>query len=98
MESIGGFKMGVVNKIEDLIFRSKSLASIEIIKNKIVLIKMRCEIDHLSDKECHLIASKNIKYKILGENLQIKEYGDTYIKIEAKQIKSFSIQGGEASE
>jgi len=85
--------MGVLDKIEDLIFQTKALASVEIVKNRIVIIKMRCVIERLSVDECHLLTSGGIRYKIQGDNLQVKEYGDTYVKIVGKQITGFLING-----
>jgi len=83
--------MGVMDKIEDLVFQSKALASVEIVKNRIVVVKMRCEIESLNDDECQLLSSKGTRYKILGEDLQVKEYGDTYVKVVGKRITSFLI-------
>ena len=91
---MGVLKMGVIDKIEDLVFTSKVLASVEIVKNKIVLVKMRCSIAHLSENECQLIVARGVLYKILGEGLQVKEYGDTYVKIEGRKITGFLIEGG----
>ena len=90
--------MGVIDKIEDLIFQSKALASVEIVKNRIVVVKMRCVIDHLSDDECHLLTAGGVRYKILGDALQVKEYGDTYVKVVGSRITSFLIDGGKADE
>ena len=86
--------MKVMNKIEDLVFQSRALASIEIVKDKIVVVKMRCIIEHLSDNECYLLSAHGTKYKILGDFLQVKEYGDTYVKIEGRRITSVVIDGG----
>ena len=90
--------MGVMDKIEDLVFQGGTLGSVEIVKNRIVLIKMRCVIDRLSDDECHLLSAGGIRYRIQGNNLQIKEYGDSYVKVVGKRIMSFLIDGGEADE
>ena len=94
----GGFFMGVIDKIEDLVFQSRTLASVEIVKNKMVVVKMRCIIAHLSDSECHLLGTRGIKYKVLGDALQVKEYGDTYVKIEGTRITGFLIEGGASDE
>ena len=85
--------MSVIDKIENLIFQRGALASVEIVKDRIVILKMRCMIDHLSDRECHLLSAHGTMYKILGEQLQIKEYGDTYVKVEGARITSFLIGG-----
>jgi len=98
MSSNGGFFMGVIDKIEDLVFQSKALASVEIVKDRIVVAKMRCVIEYLSDNECHLLSAHGKRYKILGDALQVKEYGDTYVKVEGKHIASFLIERGEADE
>jgi len=55
---------------------------------------MRCVIEYLSDNECHLLSTQGIRYKILGDCLQVKEYGDTYVKVEGERITSFLIDGG----
>jgi len=88
---MGVFFMGVMDKIEDLVFQSKALASVEILKDRIVVVKMRCVIELLSDNECHLRGSHGTRYKILGDDLQVKEYGDTYVKVVGKRITSFLI-------
>ena len=85
--------MGVMDKIEDLVFQSKALASVEIVKDRIVVVKMHCVIENLSDDECHLLSNRGTRYKILGKDLQVKEYGDTYVKVEGKCITSFLIDG-----
>lgn len=95
MCGMGVLKMGVIDKIEDLVFTSKVLASVEIVKNKMVLFKMRCVIIHLSDSVCLLEVAHGIRYKILGDMLQIKEYGDTYVKIEGRRITGLFIEGGD---
>jgi len=95
--NVGGFFMKVMDKIEDLVFQSKALASIEIVKDRIVVAKIRCEIEYLSDEECHLLSASGVRYKILGDCLQVKEYGDTYVKVEGRRITSFLI-GGQADE
>ena len=86
--------MGVMDKIEDLVFQSKALTSVEIVKDRIVVVKMRCVIEHLSDNECHLLGTHGTRYKILGDAIQVKEYGDTYVKVVGKRISSFLIGGG----
>ena len=86
--------MGVISKIEDLIFNSRALSSVEIVKDRMVVIKMRCEIKHLSDHECHLLGVHGVQYKIMGDDLQVKAYGDTYVKIESKRVTGFLIDGG----
>ena len=90
--------MGLMDKIEDLVFQSRALASVEILKNRIVIVKMRCVIEHLSDDECHLLSVGGTRYKILGDALQVKEYGDTYVKVVGKRITSFLIDGGGTDE
>ena len=95
---MGVFLMGVMDKIEDLVFQGGTLGSVEIVKNRIVLIKMRCVIDLLSDNECHLLSAGGIKYRIVGDNLQVKEYGDSYVKVVGKRITSFFIDGGGSGE
>ena len=87
--------MSVLDKIEDLVFQSRALASVEIVKNRIVIVKMRCVIERLSDQECYLLSAGGTRYKILGDALQVKEYGDTYVKVVGDRIKSFLIDGGE---
>ena len=86
--------MGIMDKIEDLVFQSKALASVEIVKNRIIIVKMRCVLERLSDDECYLLCAGGIRYKILGDALQVKEYGDTYVKVVGKRITSFLIDGG----
>jgi len=98
MNSNGGFFMGVIDKIEDLVFQSKALSSIEIVRDRIIVAKMRCVIEHLSDNECHLLSASGTRYKILGDCLQVKEYGDTYVKVEGVRITSFLIDGGATDE
>jgi len=90
--------MGVMDKIEDLVFQGGTLGSVEIVKNRIVIIKMRCVIELLSDEECHFLSASNTRYKILGDKLQVKEYGDSYVKVVGKRISSFLINEGEADE
>jgi len=87
--------MGMLDKIEDLVFASRTLTSIEIVRDRLVILKMRCDIEYLSEMECRVRNVNGVCYKILGENLQVKEYGDTYIKIEGKKITSFLIEEGE---
>jgi len=98
MDVMGVFLMGMIDKIEDLVFASRTLASVEIVKDKIVILKMRCDIEHLSDQECRMRNSNGVCYKIVGEGLQVKEYGDTYVKVEGVRITSFSIEGDEEDE
>ena len=98
MNSNGGFFMGVIDKIEDLVFQSKALSNIEIVRDRIIVAKMRCVIEHLSDNECHLLSASGARYKILGDCLQVKEYGDTYVKVEGVRITSFLIDGGATDE
>ncbi|MCL1990470.1 MAG: hypothetical protein FWG67_06215 [Defluviitaleaceae bacterium] len=86
--------MGILNKIEDLIFSSKTFASVEILKHRMVIVKMRCEIGYLSEHECHLLGTHDVRYKIMGHNLQVKEFGDTYVKIEGAAITGFLIERG----
>ena len=95
---MGVFFMKVMNKIEDLVFQSRALASIEIAKDKIVVVKMRCVIEHLSDNECHLLSAHGTRYKVLGDFLQVKEYGDTYVKVEGRRITSILMDRGVADE
>ena len=90
--------MGVMEKIEDLVFQAKSLSSIEIVKDKIMLFKMRCSIAYLTETECHLRTSSGTLYKISGNNLQIKEFGDNYVKVEGGSIHNFVIEGGAKDE
>ena len=93
--------MGVIDKIEDLVFGARALASVEIVRNRIVLIKTFCNIEHLTDDECFLRTAGGTIYKIYGAGLQIKEYGDTYVKIEGLRVTNFFIDsrtGGEADE
>ena len=88
-----GVFMKVINKIEDLVFQGGALASIEIVKDRIIVMKMRCVIEYLTDCECHLLSTQGTKYKILGDGLQVREYGDTYVKVEGQRITSFLIDG-----
>jgi len=90
--------MSIIDKIEDLVFQSKALTSIEILKNRLIILKMRCDIEFLSETECHLHCSGGISYKIRGENLQIKEYGDTYVKVTGSRVTALSIEEGDAGE
>ena len=92
--------MGLINKIEDLVFGSQTLASVEIVRNRIIIIKAFCHIEHLNDHECFLRTAGGTKYQIYGTALQIKEYGDTYVKVEGQRVTSFLIEavGGEVSE
>ena len=85
--------MSVMDKIEDLVFQGGALTSVEIVKDRIVVAKMRCVIEHLSDNECHLRGTHGTRYKILGDDIQIKEYGDTYVKVVGRRITSFLIDG-----
>ena len=90
--------MSVINKIENLVFQGGALASVEIVKDRIIVVKMGCVIERLSNDECYLLSSHGTKYKILGDDLQVREYGDTYIKVEGKRITGFLIDGGEGCE
>ena len=90
--------MKVIDKIENLVFQGGALASIEIVKDRIIVVKMRCVIKRLSNDECYLLNSHGTRYKILGDHLQVKEYGDTYVKVEGKKITRFLIDGGEDGE
>jgi hypothetical protein len=85
--------MGVVDKIEDLVFQSRSFSSVEILRDKHVIVKMRCVIEKLSDTECCLLSASGVRYKIYGANLQVKEYGDTYVKVVGDAVKNFTIEG-----
>lgn len=85
--------MGVVDKIEDLVFQSRSLSSIEILKDKHVIIKMRCVIEALSDTACCLLSASGVRYKIYGNNLKVREYGDTYVRVSCDVVKSLMIEG-----
>lgn len=90
--------MAIIEKIEDLIFQSKVMSHVEIIKNKMVIIKMRCTLIHLSDDCCQLRVSDGTCYKIMGNQLQVKEYGDTYAKIVGSVITGVLIEGGTTDE
>ena len=94
-ERLGGIFMGVVDKIEDLVFQSRSLSSVEILKDRYVIVKMRCIIEKLSETACYLVSVSGVRYKIYGTNLQIKEYGDTYVKVMGDRVKNFVIEGDE---
>jgi len=85
--------MGVIDKIEDLVFQARALASVEIIKNRMVILKMRCDIEYLSEDACKLRCGQGVSYKIVGENLQVKEYGDNYVKVEGSRVTGFLIEG-----
>ena len=85
--------MKVLTKIEDLIFDSRVTSHVEIIKDRQVIIKARCVIEKLTDDTCTLLTPSYTRYKILGEHLQIKEYGDTYVKIVGRKIHGFLIEG-----
>jgi hypothetical protein len=84
--------MGVVNKLEELVFHSRALASIEIIKDREFLFKMPCEIKVLGDTECQLVNGQGTVYRLMGQGLQVKEYGDTYVKVVGDNITSFAIE------
>ena len=85
--------MGVVGKIEDLVFQSKTLSSVEILKDRQVIVRKRCVIETLSESECCLLSAFGVRYKIYGTRLQVKEYGDTYVKIVGETIRHFMIEG-----
>lgn len=88
--------MGVIDKIEDLVFGARSLASVEIVRDRIVLVKTFCNIEYLTDDKCFLRTAGGTLYKIYGVDLQVKEYGDTYVKVEGGQITSFFIDSRNA--
>ena len=94
----GGFFMGVMDKIEDLVFQGGVTSSIELVRDRLIVAKMRCVIEYLSDDECHLLSASGTRYKILGHCLQIKEYGDTYVKVEGERITSLLIEEEAADE
>ncbi|MCL2559966.1 MAG: hypothetical protein FWE07_05710 [Turicibacter sp.] len=85
--------MGVMDKIEDLVFQSRSLSSVEILKDKCVVVKMRCVIEKLTDTECCLLSASGVRYRIFGDRLKIKEYGDTYVKVSTLMLRNFAIEG-----
>ena len=85
--------MGVVDKIEDLVFQSRFLSSVEILKDRHVVVKMRCVIEKLSETECWLLSASGTRYKIYGTHLQVKEYGDTYVKVVGDVVNSLVIEG-----
>ena len=85
--------MNVVDKIEDLVFESRALSSIEILKDRHVIVKLRCVIEKLSETECCLLSATGVRYRICGMNLQVKEYGDTYVKIVGDVITNVAIEG-----
>jgi len=86
--------MKLLEKIEDLIFDSRVMSSVEIIKDRYVIIKTKCVIQCLSDDLCVLTTPTGTCYKIAGCHLQVKEYGDTYVKIVGENITAFLIEGG----
>jgi len=86
--------VGVIDRIEKLVFQPSIFASVEIVKNRIILVKMRCVIKRLTLNECHLLTDHGTLYKISGEALQIKEYGDAYVKVAGEKITSFFIEEG----
>jgi len=88
--------MGVVDKIEDLVFQSRALSSIEILKDKQVVVKVRCVIEKLSDTECCLLSAAGVRYRIFGTHLQVKEYGDTYVKIIGDRVRNVEIDDGDS--
>jgi len=93
--------MALIDKIENLVFGAPALASVEIVRNRIVLVKTFCHIEHLTDDECFLRTVGGTLYKIYGAGLQIKEYGDTYVKVEGQRVTNFFIDsrdGGDVDE
>jgi len=94
--------MGVLDKIENLVFGAQALANVEIVRDRIVLVKTFCTIEHLADDACFLRTAGGTLYKIYGSGLQVKEYGDTYVKVEGQRVTNFFIDarfaGGEVDE
>jgi len=90
--------MGIIDKIEDLVFESKAFAAVEIIKNRTVILKMRCEILTLTKTKCTFATSSGVVYNIIGSGLEVKEYGDTFVVVGAKNITGVTIEGGECDE
>lgn len=93
--------MALLDKIENLVFGAQALASVEIVRDRIVLVKTFCNIEHLTDEECFLRTAGGTLYKIYGMGLQVKEYGDTYVKVEGARVTNFFIDsrgGGEVDE
>jgi len=86
--------MSLVNKIEDMVFGSRALTSVEILKDRLVVLNMRCIIDKLDDEEISLLTGTGVKYTIRGNKLQIREYGDTYVKVEGEIVTGILIDGG----
>lgn len=85
--------MKLLEKIEDLIFDSQVMSRIEIIKDRWVIVKAKCVIEYLADDMCLLRTPTGIQYKILGASLQVKEYGDLYVKVVGETINGFLIEG-----
>ena len=83
--------MGVVDKIEGLVFGSGALARLEILKNRQVVVHMGCMIEKLSETLCCLRTSTGVVYRIFGTDLQVKEYGDTYVNVVGSLISKVEI-------
>ena len=91
---LGVLFMRVFDKIENLVFEAQTVANVELVKDRIVVIKTSCEIKHLTDTSCYLLAKHKTLYKIFGSNLQVREYGENYIKLQGDTITSLVIENG----
>jgi hypothetical protein len=85
--------MAIVDRIEDLVFQSKSFSSIEIVKDTQVIVRMRCIIEKLTDDSVQLLSAAGIRYQIHGKKLQVREYGDTYVKVIGNKVRNVEIVG-----
>jgi hypothetical protein len=85
--------MEVLTKVESLIFRqSLSYPMVQVVKNRSVLINNRCVIKQFTDEDC-ILATPEGGYRIEGRNLRVKEYGDSFIRIDSDGIKKLELIG-----
>ena len=84
-------EMEMVNRVEALIFnQGLNYPLVQIIKNETVLINSQCIVREFTDEICQ-ISTPEGGYHLTGINLRIKEYGDSFIRIESDGIAKIEI-------
>lgn len=85
--------MEVLTKVETLIFNQKlNYPLLQLIKNKVVQINTACHIKEFNEDSCDIITAGG-QYRITGSDLRVKEYGDSFMRIESSGIDKIEILG-----
>ena len=85
--------MEIIQRVETMIFeKTLQYPSIQILKNKTVIIQAQCYVEVFTDTECVIHTSYG-NYKITGKNLSLNEYADFILRIQSDGILRVEIEG-----